>query len=142
MRSLNRNPGLQRVQKKSSRYCSKNAVKSSRRIELGWIHEGKQMRKRSGGGCRVFEVSKNSTKTDILSHAKELFFPGVELKKGKWEDFLHDIYDFKGSHLDESSTVGELYTVSKCGILRLYLNTTCFVDSSDTEVDRKSVVSL
>ncbi|XP_030294806.1 uncharacterized protein LOC115594724 [Sparus aurata] len=92
--------------KKPSRDCSKNAVKSSRKIELGWIHEGKQMRKRSGGGTRVLEVSKNSTKTDILSHAKELFFPGGESTKGKWEDFLHDIYDFKESRLDESSTVG------------------------------------
>ncbi|XP_030277557.1 uncharacterized protein LOC115584345 isoform X3 [Sparus aurata] len=123
--------------KKPSRDRSKNAVKSSRKIELGWIHEGKQMRKRSGGGTRVLEVSKNSTKTDILSHAKELFFPGGESTKGKWEDFLHDIYDFKESRLDESSTVGELYTVSKFGILRFYLNTTCLVDSSDAEVDRK-----
>ena len=58
-----------------------------------------------------------------MSHAKELFFPGGESKKGKWEDFLHDIYDFKESHLDESRTDGELYTVSKCGILRFYLST-------------------
>ena len=59
-------------------------MKSSRKIELGWIHEGKQMRKRSGGGTRVLEVSKNTTKTDILSHAKEQFFPGGESTKGKW----------------------------------------------------------
>lgn len=64
--------------------------------------------------------------------------PGGESKVGKWEDFLHDIYDFKEAHLDESITVGELYTVSKCGILRFYLSTTCFVDSSDTDADRKS----
>lgn len=52
--------------------CSKNAVKSSRKFELGWIHEGKQMRKRSGGGTRTLDESKKATKADILSHAKEL----------------------------------------------------------------------
>ena len=74
------------------------------------------MRKRSGGGTRILEVSKNSTKADILSHAKELFFPDGESAKGKWEDFLHDIYDFKESQLDDSSTIGELYILSKFGI--------------------------
>lgn len=68
---------------------SKDALKSSRKIELGWMHDGKQLRKCSDGATRVLEVSKNSTKKDILSHAKELFFPGGESKKGKWEDFLH-----------------------------------------------------
>ena len=95
------------------------------------------MRKRSGGGTRVLEVSKNETKTDILSHAKELFFPGGESTKGKWEDFLHDIYHFKESHLDENSTADELYTVSTFLILLFYLNTTCFVDLCDTVVDKK-----
>ena len=37
---------------------SKNALKTSTKILLGWSHEGKQMRKRSGGGTRVLDVTK------------------------------------------------------------------------------------
>lgn len=90
---------------------SKNAIKAERKIELGWIHKGKQVRKRSGGGTRVLNVSKSSTKKDPMSHAKELFFPHGESTKRKWEDFIHNVYDFKESELDESTTVGDLYTL-------------------------------
>ncbi|XP_013883858.1 uncharacterized protein LOC106532363 [Austrofundulus limnaeus] len=114
----------------------KNAIKTERKIELGWIHEGKQVRKRSGGGTRVLNVSKASTKKDLLSHAKDLFFPLGRSTKGKWEDFNHNIFDFKESELDESTTVVDLYTLSKFGILRFYLNTTSRVDLTDAaEVD-------
>lgn len=51
---------------------------SLRKIELGWIHEGKQVRKRSGEGTRVFNISIDSTTKDLISHAKELFFPHGE----------------------------------------------------------------
>ncbi|XP_046704308.1 uncharacterized protein LOC124385191 [Silurus meridionalis] len=53
----------------------RNATKSSRKIELGWLHEGKQVRKRCGGGTRILDISKDATKNDLMSHAKELFFP-------------------------------------------------------------------
>jgi len=101
---------------------------------LGWIHEGKQLRKRSGGGTRVLDISRDSTKKYLISYAKELYFPGGESKKGKWEDFTHNIFDFKESELDESTTVSELYTLSKCGVLRFYLSTVSLVDKSDIEV--------
>lgn len=115
----------------------RNATKSSRKIELGWIHEGKQVRKRCGGGTRILDISKDSTKKDLMSHAKELFFPHGESKKGKWEEFTHSIYDFKESELEDSVTVGELYTLSKFGILRFYLHTMWHIDKSDTEEDNE-----
>ena len=91
------------------------------------------MRKRCGGGTRVLDVPKDLTKKYILSHAKDLFFPQGDSKKGKWEDFSHNVFDFKESELDERTTVGELYTLSKFGILRFYLSTKCFTDISDTD---------
>lgn len=86
------------------------AEKTTRKIEIGWFHEGKQVRKRSGGGSRTIDISKNANKCDILSQAKELFFPRGVSKKGQWENFSHDVFDFQESELEDDITVGELYT--------------------------------
>lgn len=51
---------------------NKRAWKTTRKIELGWIHDNRQVRKRSGGGTRVLDINKNATKTEILSQAKKL----------------------------------------------------------------------
>ena len=50
------------------------AAKPNRKIELGWIHHGKQVRQKSGGGTRKLTVPKETTKDDLLSMAKDLFF--------------------------------------------------------------------
>lgn len=128
-------PGPVSVGLRATRSCSRNAVKTTRKIELGWIHEGKQVRKRCGGGTRVLDVNKNATKKDLLSHAKELFFPHGKSKKGNWEEFTHNVYDFKESELDDHTNVGELYTVSKFGILRFYLYTARQAQESDTDTE-------
>lgn len=116
-------------------YQSKHA-KSSIKIELGWIHEGKYMRNCCGGGIKVLEVSKDSTRKDLASHARKLFFPNGKSQKGKWEHFQHNISDFKESKIDESTTVGEWTRQSKLEILRFYLNTNPIM-FPDTETDSK-----
>ena len=45
---------------------NKNAAKSSRKLELAWIHEGRQVRKKNGGGTWSVEFDKTATKLDIL----------------------------------------------------------------------------
>ncbi|XP_042609688.1 uncharacterized protein LOC122142538 [Cyprinus carpio] len=100
---------------------NKRAVKMTRKIELGWIHDKKQVRKRNGGGTRVLDISKKATKTEILSQAKKLFFPNEKSRKGKWEEFSHNIVDFQEAYLDEDVSVGELYETHKLGILRFYV---------------------
>lgn len=102
---------------------NKRALKLTRKIELGWIHDKRQVRKRCGGGTRVLNISKTATKTEILSHAKKLFFPNEKSRKGKWEEFSHDIVDFQEAYLDEGVSVGELYETHKLGTLRFYLFT-------------------
>lgn len=119
----------------ANHYQSKNA-KSSIKIELGWIHEGRYMRNCCGGGIKVLEVSKDSNRKDLASHARKLFFPNGKSKKGKWEHFQHNIFDFKESKTNESTTVGELTRQSKFGILRFYLNTNSIM-FPDTETDSK-----
>ncbi|XP_076880222.1 uncharacterized protein LOC143528391 [Brachyhypopomus gauderio] len=114
---------------------NKAAVKKTRKVEIGWVHEGKQVRKRSGGGTRILDLSKEAKKADILHHAKDLFFPNGISKKGKWEIFSHDIVDYQESELDDDVTIGELYSVLKMGILRFYLNTRFLTDEDESESD-------
>ncbi|CAL9685426.1 unnamed protein product [Knipowitschia caucasica] len=112
----------------------KNAVKTTRKIEFGWLHEGKQIRKRSGGGTRLLSVSKDSTKEDLLKTGKDLFFQNGESQMGKWEEFYASIEDFKESPINDHVTVGELYNMHKFGILRFYLSTR-FVTENATPTD-------
>lgn len=107
-------------------YATRNkfAEKKTRKVELGWIHEGKQVRKRKGGGTRTLDVPKESKKADILQYAKDTFFPNGKNKLGKFETFSHDIVDYQEEAIfDEAITVGELYSVLRMGVLRFYLCT-------------------
>ncbi|XP_028299015.1 uncharacterized protein LOC114461247 isoform X2 [Gouania willdenowi] len=99
------------------------ASKMTRKIELGWIHEKKQVRKRRGGGTMRLDLSKAATKTDILAHAQNLFFPNMASSKGTWDQFCHDIVDFQETPLMDGVTVGELYDSHRGGMLRFYLMT-------------------
>ncbi|KAL3866620.1 hypothetical protein ACJMK2_043904 [Sinanodonta woodiana] len=63
------------VEKKKTmaRHCNRNAFKENRKVELGWIHNGKQVRTAKGGGTRKIELPRNSRKEEDI--AKTLFFP-------------------------------------------------------------------
>ncbi|XP_051922545.1 uncharacterized protein LOC127601386 [Hippocampus zosterae] len=111
---------------------NKLALRLTRKVELGWIHEGKQQRKNQGGGTIRLDVSKDTKKADILQIALDPFFPNGTSRKGKLEDFCVDILDFQeDAVLDDDVSVGELYSVLKMGMLRFYLCTTLkeFTDS-------------
>lgn len=71
--------------KRKRSYVTNNkwAEKTTRKIELGWIHEGKQVRKRRGG-TRTLDIPKESKKVDILQYAKDIFFPKGQNKLGKF----------------------------------------------------------
>lgn len=123
----------------SSRYSrphmrnNKLAARLTRKVEVGWIHEGKLQRKKHGGGTRKLDVSKNSKIVDILQMALDQFFPNGTSKMGKLQEFSVDILDYQeDAVLDEDVTVGELYSVLKIGMLRFYLCTK-LKDSADTE---------
>lgn len=127
--------------KRKRTYAKKNrwAEKKTRRVELGWIHEGKQVRKRRGGGTRVLDLPKESRKTDILQYAKDLFFPNGKNKFGRFETFSHDILDYQEeAGLDEDVTIGDLYTALKMGMLRFYLCTKSLTDEDDEHDEEKS----
>lgn len=120
---------------------NKCAVKSTRKVELGWIHDGKQVRKRRGGGTRTLDVPKESKKADILEYAKDLFFPKGKSKFGRFEDFSHDILDYQEEAvLDDDITVGELYTVLRMGVLRFYLSSKSVANEESNESDLENLV--
>ncbi|XP_049325043.1 uncharacterized protein LOC111189939 [Astyanax mexicanus] len=111
-------------QKRHYAKCNKFAEKKTRKVELGWIHEGKQVRKRKGGGTRTLDVPKESKKADILQYAKDIFFPNGKNKLGNFDTFSYDIVDYQEEAIfDDAITVGELYSVLRMGVLRFYLCT-------------------
>ena len=83
------------------------AEKKTRKVELGWIHEGKQVRRRRGGGTRSLNVPKESKKDDILQYAKDLFFPNGQSKIRRCEILSHDMLDYQEEAVfDEDIKVG------------------------------------
>ncbi|XP_053288829.1 uncharacterized protein LOC128449596 [Pleuronectes platessa] len=110
---------------------NRRASKMTRKIEIGWINDKRQVRKRNGGGTRLLDISKTATKKDILSHAKGLFFPNEKSIHGMWEEFSHDIVDFQEANLEDSISVRELYEAQKFGVLRFYLFTEHLTNRED-----------
>ncbi|MGH0153509.1 UNVERIFIED_CONTAM: hypothetical protein FKN15_024784 [Acipenser sinensis] len=100
---------------------NKHAAKSTRKIEIGWIHNGKQVRARGGGGTRRISVSKNIDCDGLLKIGKDLFFPDGQSKKGNENQFTFEIWDFKENVLPLDMTVGAAYEKVKMGIVRFYL---------------------
>lgn len=100
---------------------NKHAAKSTRKIEFGWIHNGKQVRARGGGGTRRISVSKNIDCDGLLKIGKDLFFPDGQSKKGNENQFTFEIWDFKENVLPLDMTVGAAYEKVKMGIVHFYL---------------------
>ncbi|CAL9686254.1 unnamed protein product [Knipowitschia caucasica] len=120
--------------KKKQSHATNNkwARKKTRKIEVGWFHEGKQVRKRKGGGTRTIEVPKETNKADLLQYATDLFFPGGKNKFGRFETFSCDIVDYQEEAiLDDGVTVGDLYETLKMSMLRFYLWTKSLPDDED-----------
>ncbi|XP_066515183.1 uncharacterized protein [Hoplias malabaricus] len=110
-----------------SRHNNKNAQKSSRRLEIGWLHFSKndyhQVRTRNGGGTRHMLLDKYTTVAQIMEMGKNLFFQNGHSPKGAEEDFTFTICDFKRNQVSMESTLFQLYEECKLKMLRLYICT-------------------
>jgi len=116
---------------RQSLYGNNNGMKSSRRIEIGWLHGDtlmnvKQVRTRNGGGTRIVSTSKLATKRDLMETAKSLFFSNGNCKYGNDREFNFDMCDFKQSIMSDTVTVADLHEQNKMsnGKVRVYLCTT------------------
>ncbi|CAG9823866.1 unnamed protein product [Phaedon cochleariae] len=103
--------------------------KKDRIIDLGWQHKNKdsqcyrQVRTKQGGGTRSIKINLSSTKNDILSRAKDIFFPDGISEKGHISKFRCELWDFKCNLIDYDIDVSEMYTLSGLNRLRFYLST-------------------
>lgn len=101
---------------------NKHATKKTRIIDMGWMHEGKQVKQKQGGGTRQLTVNKTTNKSALIQLGVGLFFPDGVSKKGTSADMKFSILDFKEVELPENATVGEVYEVAKIGRARFYLS--------------------
>ena len=103
---------------------NKLAQKPDRTIEIGWIHEGQQVRSKTGGGTQKIPIPKDADATVIIEEAKKLFFPGGVSRRGiTTEDVNFEVCDFSMRVYPPNQTVGDTYDKEKpCGNLRWYLS--------------------
>ncbi|KAK7157036.1 hypothetical protein R3I94_006940 [Phoxinus phoxinus] len=109
---------------------NKNACKDKRRVELGWMHNGKQVRTKCGGGTRKLAVPKTAGYDDLIQLGKE--------KNGPEVSFSFKIYDFQECEMPHDITVGGLYESVKLGVLRFYLVTLDLEKSEAASEDLQS----
>uniref|UniRef100_A0A096MDM0 HECT domain-containing protein n=1 Tax=Poecilia formosa TaxID=48698 RepID=A0A096MDM0_POEFO len=130
-----RNSGLM------ARPKNNNAVKSKRRVEVGWLHfqsgDFHQVRSKFGGGTRHLALEKNTTVSEVMTIAKELFFPCGLSSKGSIMDFTLSMCDFKRQTVFLDSTLTELYEQFKFKMLQLYLCTKDLEHSSYSSEDQE-----
>ncbi len=120
-----------------ARHKNVSAERTSRRIEIGWLHFGRngyqQVRTNNGGGTRHLTVQKKTTVLQIMEMGKKLFFPNGESPKGPETDLTFHVCDFKRNHIPMDSTVGDLYELTKLKLLRFYICTKQEVCLTDVE---------
>lgn len=90
-----------------------------RKVEVGWIHAGKQVRTPRGSGTRKLNLPKSCKKGEILEEVKPLFSPKGKSPMGPIEDFDFSVADFSQRDIDDKS-INDLYIESKMTTLRLY----------------------
>lgn len=61
---------------------NKYATKSTRKIEIAWWHNDKNVRAHTGGGARKITVNNSAASKEVLAVAREYFFPGGRSARG------------------------------------------------------------
>ncbi|CAJ1057723.1 uncharacterized protein LOC119795027 [Xyrichtys novacula] len=114
-------------QNNMARQRNRAGEKTSRKVEIGWLHFGKngysQVRTNNGGGTRHAKLAKTTTVAQIMELGKGLFFPDGHSTKGPAEDFTFEICDFKMNKIPMDNTVGQMYEQTKLKLLRFYVCT-------------------
>jgi hypothetical protein len=119
---------------------SKNAQKDSRLISVSWKNVSAaghlyQVRSSQGGGSRNIRVAKKATKAQVISSAKDYFFPNGCSRIGKESDFKFELLDAQHDIVDEKMTMEEIYELVKpTGPLRFHIVTSS-IHPDETKVN-------
>jgi hypothetical protein len=112
-------------QKKKKLQGNINAIKLSRRLQLGLKMETdnglKVVRVAKGGGTREDEVDKQMTMKALKERAKKLFFPNGNSPSGSVNSFSFKLLDVCDIECEDTDTIEEQYQKSKTKLLRIYL---------------------
>ena len=104
-------------------------LKTTRNVEIGWIHsdknKAKQVRGKQGGGTRKVQLENDAGLEEILQAGKKLFFPDGISPKGSESDFEFEVWDFKQNCLtnDTCLSIGTMYETVRLTMLRFYIAT-------------------
>lgn len=106
---------------------NKNAKKSCRLIEVGWLHfDGKvfrQQRAKHGGGTRQLKVELTTTMQELMNECKKLFFPQGESHQLSLNEVNCTMKLFDQTDLNLHDTVDALLKATCVPHLRFYLAT-------------------
>lgn len=106
---------------------TKTSQRTVRKVEIGWMnYDGQgfvQMRAKKGGGTRKLSVPKDWKRKELMEEAIRLFFPNGKNSHGSISEYESDLTNYQEVSLDEKTTVGEMYDISKLTMMRFYLTT-------------------
>ena len=95
-----------------ARMGNRSANKNLRKVQVGWIHKGKQIRTSRGGGTRKLNLPKFYKKEQILDEITPLFFPHGQTPMGPKEHFNFSVVNFSQKDIGDQS-INELYVSYK-----------------------------
>lgn len=101
----------QKTQNSPSAASTSNKTKT-RKITLGWMHwvcsptkkRFVSVRATKGGGTRKVDLPLYSTKDEIISEGKRLFFPHDVSSHGSAKEMVFNVANFKGEAISDSMT--------------------------------------
>ena len=102
------------------------ATSGTKKIQLGWLHFQEtvdryvSIRQSKGGGTREITVCLDTTASQIIERAKELFFPDGVSSFGKEEDMSFSLANFKQELITEVLVSGSKLPFT----LQRYINST------------------
>ncbi|XP_060602873.1 uncharacterized protein LOC132755949, partial [Ruditapes philippinarum] len=104
------------------------AQRKKKRIDIGWLNCTpygcyRQVRSPSGGGTRTLYLDKDCSMADVKTIAVNQFFPGGKSKLGHVAEFDIELCDFKGDHLEPTSTLEYIYKSTNLKIVKVHLYT-------------------
>ena len=109
--------------KNMARPGNKNARKKTRQVEMKWVHEGKDITRKQGGGLRKLAVNTDCNKAELIEIGKNLFFPHGSSQMGHVSAFTFEMGDTSRGDMEEDETVAKLYELTKFSILPLVMTT-------------------